>query len=84
MNAETIKAVLDGAKEHSARVAVGFANRSFFIKDITSVRDWPIDDDTLFMVKGQVYDTGHSRDYTAEVVHFQASDVVSLARPADA
>lgn len=82
MHADTIKAILEQARDHGARVAVGFADRSFFVKDIASVETAPAGDDTLFTVTGQVYDTGHSRDYTPEAIYFQAGDVISLARPA--
>ncbi len=83
MNANTIKAVLEQTKAHSDRVAIGFAQRSFFVEDIQSVEHGPTDaDDTLFTIVGLVYDTGHSRQATPEIIYFQASDVISLARPA--
>lgn len=83
MNANTIKTVLEQTKAQHDRVAVGFAQRSFFVEDIQSIEHGPTDaDDTLFTVTALVYDTGHSRQATPEVIYFQASQVVSLARPA--
>ncbi len=83
MNATTIKNVLELTRANSDRVAVGFAQRSFFVEDIQSIEHGPTDaDDTLFTVTALVYDTGHSRQATPEVIYFQASEVVSLARPA--
>lgn len=83
MNANTIKTVLEQTKAQHDRVAVGFAQRSFFVEDIQTIEHGPTDaDDTLFTVTALVYDTGHSRQATPEVIYFQASQVVSLARPA--
>ncbi|MFI4897447.1 MAG: hypothetical protein ACIARR_06445 [Phycisphaerales bacterium JB059] len=85
MNATTIKNVLEQCKANGDRVAVGFAHRSFFVEDIQSIDHGPTDaDDTLFTGTALVYDTGHSRQATPEVIYFQASEVVSLARPAGA
>ena len=83
MNATTIKNVLERTKAQQDRVAVGFAHRSFFVEDIQSIEHEATDgQDTLFTVTGMVYDTGHSRQATPEEIYFQASEVVSLARPA--
>jgi len=83
MNANTIKSVLDETRAQHDRVAIGFAQRSFFVEDIQSIDHGPTNaDDTLFTVTALVYDTSHSRQPTPEVIYFQASEVVSLARPA--
>jgi hypothetical protein len=86
MHAGTVKRILEEGMKRGDRIAIGFADRSFFIEAIQSIEVTELEDEgkcnQLYKIVAMLYDTSHSRQPTPEEAYFESNDVISLARPA--